>query len=304
MKNYLIQLLKGVLVAVGVILIYFVGDYMYLNNQDSLAVYRDLYVNILLATSIIFYLFFVAYFYHKLQVKNFISFSCLFLPYLSLLLLVVITSKNIPRSFDLICIIIGLLLIYYKNIKNGFISKKYTLPLYFCCILISYPIIILNLNYFYYTIDANQNKDLGEFDITVKNRRGESFKLSNFSGKTICVDMWSSSCGGCIQSMPQFESLNQYYKIKNEVKIISLFCPTKEEQTYDWFLNYIDKKFPYDIDYYYINYKEFKTLNIYTFPQYLIINKDNKLKYKGMLEYASYAYGNIYSTINSINENN
>jgi hypothetical protein len=115
--------------------------------------------------------------------------------------------------------------------------------------------------------------------------------------------MWSSTCGGCIRSMPEFEKLNIYFKTNQDYRIISLFCPMKEHETYEWFLNYIKQDFNYNIDYYYIEVDEFKKLGIYQFPEFFLINKDNKIVYRGLITYKKTIKDNIYEMLEKINSN-
>ena len=82
-----------------------------------------------------------------------------------------------------------------------------------------------------------------------------------------------------------------------------MYCPIKEEQTFEWFKEYIDRKFDYDIDYYYIDYESFNKLNIRQFPEFLIVSKQSNLVYRGQISYLPYVNDNIYSKLKSINEN-
>ncbi len=173
------------------------------------------------------------------------------------------------------------------------------------CILIipSYYFIYDNILYYTSRSEVNTSQNLGDFNFKIRDRNGVSFNLADLKGKTVCVDMWSSSCGNCISSMPEFEELNTKFKNDKDYKIISLYCPIKEEQSFEWFKDYINRKFDYNIDYYYIDYESFKKLNIRQFPEFLIISKGSNLVYRGQISYLPYVNDNIYKKLKSINEN-
>ena len=61
-------------------------------------------------------------------------------------------------------------------------------------------------------------------------------------------------------------------------------------------------KFYYNIDFYYIDFESFNKLNIKQFPEFLIINKNNKMVYRGQISYLRYVSDNIYNKLKSVNE--
>jgi thiol-disulfide isomerase/thioredoxin len=211
---------------------------------------------------------------------------------------------NLPRLLDVAILIIGSLLIFYFVNSNKSKAKQNLLVLlFFIFIGLVYPIGYDNIWYYNNKSELKENQNLGDFNFKVTDRDGASFNISDLSGKTVCIDMWASSCGNCIASMPEFEKLNQKFKSNNNYKIISLYCPIKEEQTFEWFKEYIDRKFDYDIEYYYIDYKSFNKLNIREFPEFLLISKSSNLIYRGQISYLPYVSDNIYNKLKSINEN-
>jgi thiol-disulfide isomerase/thioredoxin len=251
------------------------------------------------------YLILVFYFYLKSAKKSFTILSLISFPFLISLLLMQFVQINLSRLVDVVFLLLGILLIYIIVRKQEKRVRQLVVLAGYCLMLIPiYPIVYTNVNYAVMKNKSLSNQELGEFDISIADRKGQRFKLSNFKGKTICVDMWASSCGNCITSMPKFESLNKEFKKNKDYKIISLYCPIKKEQTYEWFKEYIDKKFPYDIDYYYIDFESFRKLNIWKFPEFLIIDKNSNLVYRGQIAYEPYIHDNIYNKLKSINENN
>jgi len=55
-------------------------------------------------------------------------------------------------------------------------------------------------------------------DFTVYDREGNPVKLSDFRGKTVVLNFWSSNCGPCRMEMPDFEVL--YQELGEEVHFL------------------------------------------------------------------------------------
>lgn len=60
------------------------------------------------------------------------------------------------------------------------------------------------------TAQSNQELTLAP-DITIYDLDGNSYKLSDFRGKPVVVNFWSSNCGPCKKEMPEFEVMYQQY---------------------------------------------------------------------------------------------
>ena len=59
--------------------------------------------------------------------------------------------------------------------------------------------------------------------------QGETHHLSEFSGKYILLDFWSSGCGPCILSIPEMTEV--YSQYKDRIEIVSLSLDTKRRWT-------------------------------------------------------------------------
>jgi len=60
-------------------------------------------------------------------------------------------------------------------------------------------------------------------DFELKDRDGEIYKLEDFKGKNLLLDVWSTTCGPCIKAMPQIkEQLKGINRDKFEILSISL----------------------------------------------------------------------------------
>ncbi|MES2514920.1 MAG: TlpA disulfide reductase family protein [Bacteroidota bacterium] len=217
----------------------------------------------------------------------------------------IIFASNWPRVADLFFIILGVGTIATMDMKHS--SNRQKVIVFIISLLLIIPLYYLtydNISHYASKNELRKTRTLGSFNFKITDRRGVSFNMDELKGKTVCVDMWASSCGNCISAMPDFEKLNLSFRNDTNYKIISLFCPVKEEQTYEWFKEYINRKFNYDIDYYYIDFETFHKLNIRQFPEFLLISKGSNLVYRGQISYLPYVSDNIYAKLKSIHENN
>jgi len=67
---------------------------------------------------------------------------------------------------------------------------------------------------------AQVGKDAPAFSL--KDKDGASFKLENFKGKLICLDLWASWCTPCRLETPYFQKLVDKYKNDKRVEFISI----------------------------------------------------------------------------------
>ncbi len=303
-KNYIKNIFKGIIIAFTVISLYFLTDYIYFNNQLVLNDHINIIKEYVVAISIVIYLLLGYFFYRYSKSRSFVSFILIQAPYFLILFITMLMSFNIPRMIDIVYIIFGLIILYYIFIEKTFINRhKYLFIVFLFFIIATYPFVFENISFAYYKSKKENFPVEGKYNFSIIDRKGNKIKLSELKSKTVCIDMWSSTCGGCIRSMPEFEKLNIYYKNNQEYKIISLFCPMKEHETYEWFLEYIKQDFNFNIDYYYITRDEFKKLGIYQFPEFLLLNKNNKIVYRGIVTYKKSTNDNIYQMLEKINSN-
>ena len=196
----------------------------------------------------------------------------------------------------------GFLIVLIYNLSTIFCvtvfkSKGKRLPT------IIYLALYLSLCVFYYNIENRVNDyryNTGKTNkllpkIEIYDLKNNEFTIEG-NGKVQVIDFWSNSCGYCIQSFPKFESLKKHYENDNEVQIYSVNVDEKKPNRVrgngyvkDYtFLNYFAKQ---DI---------LKILNIESFPYYMIIGKDGKIKYFGNLYIGNLeTYNNIYKLIDN-----
>jgi thiol-disulfide isomerase/thioredoxin len=304
MNKHLKQLLKGVLILFWMIIYWVFVGVIPRFAQDFYEQYHNELFQSTIAFSLLIYLILVSYYYRNGELRSLKGLLLAALPYLFFLLFLIVYASNVPRITDVFLLAIGILSVYLMELNNYTKKTKVFLLIILAIVIIPvYSLIYSNIWYYVNKSEIRENQKLGNFNLKITNREGKSFYINELAGSTVCIDMWASSCGNCIASMPDFEKLNQNFKSDKEYKIISLYCPIKEEQTFEWFKEYIDRKFDYDIDYYYIDYESFNKLNIRQFPEFLIVSKQSNLVYRGQISYLSYVSDNIYSKLKSINEN-
>lgn len=100
------------------------------------------------------------------------------------------------------------------------------------------------------TAQANQQLTLAP-DITIYDVDGNANKLSDFRGRPVVMNFWSSNCGPCKSEMPEFEAVYQQYGDK--VQFLMVNVTDGYWDTMDSASSYIDKSgytFPvyYDTD--------------------------------------------------------
>lgn len=78
-------------------------------------------------------------------------------------------------------------------------------------------------------IVAEKYKTLGELspgkpapDFEMKDVNGKVYRLSDFRGKMLYIDIWATWCGPCLAETPHFEKRYQQYKNKPDIEFIGI----------------------------------------------------------------------------------
>lgn len=59
-------------------------------------------------------------------------------------------------------------------------------------------------------------------DFTLRDLNGQSISLSNFLGKAVLINFWSTTCPPCVEEMPYFEALHQDWENRNDIVLITV----------------------------------------------------------------------------------
>ena len=129
-------------------------------------------------------------------------------------------------------------------------------------------------------------------DFTMANEKGKEFKLSDFRGKAVYIDVWATWCGPCCAEIPHMEKLAAHYAKNKKIELISI---SLDDDHAKW-----EKKLAEDKP----EWKQFicpeafesglcKNYDIYGIPRFLFFDKDGKVisldaprpSYEGIIEY-------------------
>lgn len=129
-------------------------------------------------------------------------------------------------------------------------------------------------------------------DFTMTNEKGKEFKLSDFRGKAVYIDVWATWCGPCCAEIPHMEKLAAHYAKNKKIELISI---SLDKDHAKW-----EKKLAEDKP----EWKQFicpeafesglcKNYDIYGIPRFLFFDKDGKVisldaprpSYEGIIEY-------------------
>ena len=59
-------------------------------------------------------------------------------------------------------------------------------------------------------------------DFTMTDRKGKVFRLSDFRGKAVYIDVWATWCGPCCAEIPHMEKLAAHYAKNKDIELISI----------------------------------------------------------------------------------
>ena len=135
------------------------------------------------------------------------------------------------------------------------------------------------------TSSSNENKAIQAYDFTAMDKDGKTVKLSDFKGKKVYINMWTSWCGPCMREIPELEKTYQKLKDNKDIVFLSMTSPNDSEfknqspqdKSKDVILNKANElgvTYPvlFDVnDRFIINYA------IRSFPTHIFINSDGTI---------------------------
>ncbi|OXA79199.1 hypothetical protein B0A58_03535 [Flavobacterium branchiophilum NBRC 15030 = ATCC 35035] len=150
---------------------------------------------------------------------------------------------------------------------------------------------MLNLYYSIYNKNDNINKEFPELNI--KNKFGKKVNIQN-GHKILIIDLWSITCGNCIDAFPKFEKVKNDFENDNQIEFISINIYNS------WNDVLVSEKYlkGFTFTNYYCDQSIFSKLGFNSVPNYIIVGKDRKIKYFGSLNIKNNEnYNNIYNLI-------
>ncbi|WP_396190827.1 TlpA family protein disulfide reductase [Flavobacterium sp.] len=252
--------------------------------------FYGLYMNFVV-TGVINFIF--TYYLLKINPFKKVGLFLIFFPFILLSLAVaygIINSERMPG-------IIGYYM-YLLSTAFGIILYRSSKMIVISCIyLLLFTVSVLNyqnmFNYYYSIVDKNINVGKVVPKIEIIDKNGTKQLLKN-NGKILVVDLWSNTCGNCIKAFPKFEKIKNDYKNDNEVAFLAINIYNKKSDILES-EKYLKK---YSFNNFYSDTLLFNKLNFNTVPNYMIIGKDEKIKYFGNLNVESIeTYNNMYKLI-------
>ncbi len=113
-------------------------------------------------------------------------------------------------------------------------------------------------------------------DFTMTDKKGKVFRLSDFRGKAVYIDVWATWCGPCCAEIPYMEKLAAHYAKNKDIELISI---SLDEDHAKW-----EKKLAEDKP----EWKQYicpdaftselcKNYDINAIPRFLFFDKDGKV---------------------------
>lgn len=123
--------------------------------------------------------------------------------------------------------------------------------------------------------ESKEDKNPTAIDFTLKDKDGNDLKLSDYKGKVIFLNFFTTWCGYCKKELPDFEKLSKEYKDDVTFLIVDAFTAEKisVKEVHDWYSD-AGYTMPMVVD------EEGKAMEIYPvqgFPTTYIIDKDFKV---------------------------
>lgn len=183
-------------------------------------------------------------------------------------------------------------LFYKKNRKNNLLF------LILFCLIIGSRILIMPSYSAYLMMDKNVN-NYTLSNIKLKDEKGQLYDNRKFQGKTVIIDIWTTSCSQCIKKFPKLESINEKYKSDSSILIISLNLPIDRNDDYKLAIEYSS---PFKFKKLFYNGLDgFEKLKIKSVPTLLIFNNKQQCIYAGDFNIEWNVFiGNTYNLLKSI----
>lgn len=156
---------------------------------------------------------------------------------------------------------------------------------------------IFSATYIHSTVFYYLNKReiiVNDINIDMFLANGEKIKLDK--EKVYIFDLWSTSCGACIEKFPEFSKLCNIYKSNDGVEFYAVNVALARDKAEDINSFVLNKGFCFD-NLYISSLSEAEKIGVDKYPAIIIV-KENKIIYNGNPSYDNYIlFNNIYDLI-------
>lgn len=200
--------------------------------------------------------------------------------------------KETLRSFlDLPCCWIAIFTAYFFYRWSAYNLRRFTLLLLYVMFSVwvvfrGFDLWSNKLSFGTFTGRVTGEQPLG--DIVFEDNSGNEIPINRLAGKYILLDFWSSTCGYCFAEFPDLQKLYETTQSDDNIKVYSVHCYLKKygetcmtgkelltERNYNFPVLSIDRED-----------SVLKTLGISGVPTVLIFDSENKLVFRGTLDFA------------------
>lgn len=120
------------------------------------------------------------------------------------------------------------------------------------------------------------NQDKPAPDFTATDINGKEIKLSDFKGKVVYAEFWSTTCVPCVQELPKTKELQKHYKGRDDIVFLYISFDSPQSKAE----GFIKKREFTGIHLF--SSKGFaseaaRKYNISSIPRYILVDKDGKL---------------------------
>lgn len=149
----------------------------------------------------------------------------------------------------------------------------------FTVIMFSAAVLYPKLSEKYSSGNIPENEDSGDMiltdDFSVYDSEMNEVRLSDYFGKPIVINFWTSWCGPCKSELPSFNSL--YKKYKDDVTFLMINLTDGQRETVDSIKEFVSSNgFSFPV-YYDIGYDASRAYGIHSIPETVFIRADGSL---------------------------